>query len=252
MHALRAAVLCLAFVGAGFSRRRAADRVGRHQPDRRARGGSRVFAASGGDSVRFNFAGSNVLARQLANGAPADLFISADEAQMDVAERAGAIDSASRVDLLGNRLAVITREDAGSSIRTVDDLLRPEVTNRARRSSGRTGRCLRPRLPEGGRCLVATRVEGRPCRERSRRADRRRERQRRRCHRLRNRRCALDDRRRRVYRHGAGRSADRLSRRDRRAIASAGSRGAIPVIPARRTGGSHLPPVRLYPPLATR
>ena len=68
-----------------------------------------AYAASGGEPVRFNFAGSNALARQVVSGAPVDLFISADEAQMDVAQSAGAIDPATRIDLLGNRLAVITR-----------------------------------------------------------------------------------------------------------------------------------------------
>ncbi len=90
---------------------------------------AKAYTAAGGDPVRFNFAGSNVLARQIVNGAPADVFISADEAQMDVAERAGAIDRATRVPLLGNRLAVITRKGSatGSLITKVDDLLRKDV-----------------------------------------------------------------------------------------------------------------------------
>jgi molybdate transport system substrate-binding protein len=90
---------------------------------------STAYGAAGGGPVRFNFAGSNVLARQLVNGAPADLFVSADEAQMDVAAHAGAIDDQTRVELLGNRLAVIigTGERGGSSIRRLEDLLRPEV-----------------------------------------------------------------------------------------------------------------------------
>src|SRR6266542_127944 len=87
---------------------------------------AREYASAGGGPVRFNFAGSNVLARQLANGAPADLFISADEAQMDVAARAGAIDRATRVNLLANRLAVIARPDRGE-IREIRALLRPDV-----------------------------------------------------------------------------------------------------------------------------
>jgi molybdate transport system substrate-binding protein len=67
---------------------------------------ARAYAAAGGGAVRFNLAGSNVLARQIVNGAPADVFISADEAQMEVAEKAGAILAGSRVDLVGNQLAV--------------------------------------------------------------------------------------------------------------------------------------------------
>ncbi len=68
----------------------------------------KAYVAGGGGPVRFNFAASNVLARQIVNGAPADVFISADEVQMDLAQSAGAIDQGSRVVLLANRLAVVT------------------------------------------------------------------------------------------------------------------------------------------------
>jgi molybdate transport system substrate-binding protein len=70
---------------------------------------ARAYQASGGGTVRLNVAGSNVLARQIVSGAPVDLFISADQLQMDVAARAGAIDLGTRVNLLGNRLAIVTR-----------------------------------------------------------------------------------------------------------------------------------------------
>src|SRR5262245_17345349 len=66
-----------------------------------------AYARSGGGIVRFNFAGSNVLARQIVNGAPVDVFVSADAEQMDLVQKAGAIDEATRVDLVGNRLAVV-------------------------------------------------------------------------------------------------------------------------------------------------
>ena len=39
---------------------------------------SRAYSDQGGAPVRFNFAGSNVLSRQIVNGAPVDVFISAD------------------------------------------------------------------------------------------------------------------------------------------------------------------------------
>lgn len=68
----------------------------------------KVYRAAGGGRVQFNFAASNVLARQIANGAPVDLFISADQAQMDYAQKAGAIDVSTRRDLLGNRLVIVT------------------------------------------------------------------------------------------------------------------------------------------------
>src|SRR4051794_22419495 len=92
-----------------------------------------AYARAGRGAVRFNLAGSNVLARQLANGAPADLFISADEAQMAIAAGAGAIDTTSRINLLGNRLAVIVRRDSSTTsiIRRLEDLLRPEVKHLA-------------------------------------------------------------------------------------------------------------------------
>ena len=41
--------------------------------------------------MRFNFGASNVLARQIVSGAPVDVFISADEAQMDVVAAAGLV-----------------------------------------------------------------------------------------------------------------------------------------------------------------
>ena len=85
-----------------------------------------AYRESGGGPVRFNFAGSNTLARQLVNGAPADLFISADDAQMDVAAAAGAIDRSTRVDLVENRLVVMVRPDH-ATIRSVRDLLDPAI-----------------------------------------------------------------------------------------------------------------------------
>lgn len=86
---------------------------------------ARAYEAEGGGPVQFNFAGSNVLARQIASGAPVDVFVSADRTQMDVAARAGAIDGATRVDLLGNRLAIVTPVDTPA--RHPEDLLLPAI-----------------------------------------------------------------------------------------------------------------------------
>ncbi len=83
------------------------------------------YPATGNGRVRFNFAASNVLARQIVNGAPVDLFISADEAQMDVVEKAGRIVEGSRVDLLSNQLAVVVPDDRSRTFAGIRDLLDP-------------------------------------------------------------------------------------------------------------------------------
>jgi molybdate transport system substrate-binding protein len=60
------------------------------------------------DKIVFNFAASGVLARQIEAGAPADLFFSADERQMDGLAAKGLLDLKSRRDCLGNSLVIVT------------------------------------------------------------------------------------------------------------------------------------------------
>jgi molybdate transport system substrate-binding protein len=78
---------------------------------------ARAYAAAGGGQVRFNFAGSNVLARQIINGAPADLFISADEEQMNVVEKANGLVAGSRVNLLANALSIVALPERAAFVR---------------------------------------------------------------------------------------------------------------------------------------
>lgn len=68
-----------------------------------------AWAAKGHARPVCSFAASSALARQIAVGAAADLFISADEVWMDDVERRGRIVAGSRVPFLGNRLVVIER-----------------------------------------------------------------------------------------------------------------------------------------------
>jgi molybdate transport system substrate-binding protein len=90
----------------------------------------RAYRAAGGGEVRFNFGGSNVLARQILNGAPVDLFVSADEAQMKLIEAAGAIAPDSRVDLLGNKLAVVLSSSA-PAVKDAEGLAQPGIRRMA-------------------------------------------------------------------------------------------------------------------------
>jgi molybdate transport system substrate-binding protein len=63
----------------------------------------------GSPAPRLVYAASSALARQIEDGAPADLFISADERWMDDAAAHRAIVQASRIDLLGNALVLVAR-----------------------------------------------------------------------------------------------------------------------------------------------
>ena len=60
-----------------------------------------------GFNVRVSYAASSTLARQIANGAPAELFISADQDWMDDVASKGLIDLTTRVNLLGNTLVLV-------------------------------------------------------------------------------------------------------------------------------------------------
>lgn len=65
------------------------------------------FRAATGHGVVISYAGSNALAKQILQGAPADIFISAATDWMDEVERAGLLAGGTRTDLLGNRLVLI-------------------------------------------------------------------------------------------------------------------------------------------------
>jgi molybdate transport system substrate-binding protein len=66
-----------------------------------------AFAAKGHPKPILSFAASSALARQIALGAPADMFISADEPWMDYVEQRGLVRPGTRIVLLGNRLVLV-------------------------------------------------------------------------------------------------------------------------------------------------
>lgn len=70
------------------------------------------FTAATGDDVVISYAGSNQLASQIIEGAPADIFISAAVNWMDAVEEAGLIPAGNRLDLLGNSLVLVGAADA--------------------------------------------------------------------------------------------------------------------------------------------
>ncbi|MGP9822722.1 molybdate ABC transporter substrate-binding protein [Salinarimonas sp. NSM] len=66
-----------------------------------------AFQERTGSRIALSYAGSSALARQIEEGAPADLFVSASVEWMDHLAAAGLIREESRVDLLGNRIALV-------------------------------------------------------------------------------------------------------------------------------------------------
>ena len=79
------------------------------------------------DSVRFNFGPSSGLARQIEEGAPADIFFSADLPQMDALEKKNLLEPGTRKNLLSNQLVIIVPADSKLAISSPKDLLKLQV-----------------------------------------------------------------------------------------------------------------------------
>jgi molybdate transport system substrate-binding protein len=65
---------------------------------------------------RISYAASSALAKQMEQGAPADLFISADLDWMDYVAKKDLIDASTRVDLLGNKIVLIAPTDSNLTV----------------------------------------------------------------------------------------------------------------------------------------
>lgn len=79
-----------------------------------------------GDKVLFNFAGSGLLARQIEEGAPADIYFSADEAKADDLQKKGLLVNETRVSRLGNALVIVTTPEC-TSVQSPTDLTNAAV-----------------------------------------------------------------------------------------------------------------------------
>ena len=81
------------------------------------------YQKQSGHSLLFNLGASSMLARQIEQGAPADLFISADELRMDELQRRGLIVPRSRRSILSNTLVIIIPSDSTRKISSPQDLI---------------------------------------------------------------------------------------------------------------------------------
>ena len=85
------------------------------------------FEQEQGVRILLNVAGSQMLAAQIIEGAPVDLFISADVLQMERALAAGRIEVAQRVDLLSNQLVIVVPSDRVGTVTKPSDLVDPSI-----------------------------------------------------------------------------------------------------------------------------
>lgn len=90
--------------------------------------GTQFEAVHPGATVRFNFAASGVLLQQITQGAPVDVFVSADQATMDRAAAADLLQEGSRRDFVSNTLVLIEPVEGGAKLKTLDDLKEAAIT----------------------------------------------------------------------------------------------------------------------------
>lgn len=89
--------------------------------------GDAFMEANPGTTVSFNYAGSNQLAEQINQGAPADVFASANRRQMEVAIEGGRISSGTERTFVRNRLVVIYPAENPAGLTTLQDLAKEGV-----------------------------------------------------------------------------------------------------------------------------
>jgi molybdate transport system substrate-binding protein len=84
----------------------------------------KLYEQETGQKVSFNFAASSVLARQIQEGGPGDIFFSADEEKMDGLEKKGLIRKETRKSLLSNTLVIVVPIDSKAEFASAKDLVK--------------------------------------------------------------------------------------------------------------------------------
>ena len=87
----------------------------------------RAYPSRSRHKILLTLGPSSFLARQIEEGAPADIFFSADLAQMDLLEKNGRLEAGARKNLLSNQLVIVVPADSKVAIVSPKDLLKPEV-----------------------------------------------------------------------------------------------------------------------------
>jgi molybdate transport system substrate-binding protein len=88
---------------------------------------STAYQGKSRHTVKFNFGPSSGLARQIEEGAPADIFFSADLPQMDALDKKNLLEPGTRKNLLSNQLVIIVPADSRLTVTSPKDLLKADV-----------------------------------------------------------------------------------------------------------------------------
>jgi molybdate transport system substrate-binding protein len=88
-----------------------------------------VYHKETGTRPVFNFAASSLLARQIQEGAPADVFFSADEAKMESLDKKGLLSPGTRRSLLSNSLVIVVHRDSRLTANAAADLAGPQFAH---------------------------------------------------------------------------------------------------------------------------
>ena len=103
-----------------------------------------AFEAATGHDVTISYAGSNALAKQIIEGAPADIFLSAAVNWMDAVEAEGLVVPRTRTDLLGNSLVLIAHGKDAPPV-----TIGPDLDLAARLGDGKLSMAMVDAVPAG-------------------------------------------------------------------------------------------------------
>jgi len=119
-----------------------------------------LFLFENGSGVKMTYGGSSTLARTIANGTPADVFIPDDNESMDLLAERKLIMPDTREKLLGNRLVLIARANSNTVL-----TIAPNVALAAAIGTGRLALLTRPHRPPAG--MAKPRLKNSGCGRRS-------------------------------------------------------------------------------------
>jgi molybdate transport system substrate-binding protein len=95
-----------------------------------------AYTAQSAQQVKFSYAASSTLARQIEAGAKADIFFSADVEWMDYLQARNLIATATRINLLGNKLVLIAPADSKAVLKIVPNFALAAALGKGRLATG--------------------------------------------------------------------------------------------------------------------